>query len=89
METVVSCSKDALRLLFKAAEQQDPDGLETDQQGNSPVTPLTNHSTASFNPPPPVGLSEPAQETLELWSRHRFVRQGWFSAREAVTYIDL
>lgn len=89
METVVSCSKDALGLLFKAAEQHDVDELEADRQVHSPVTPLTNPSTVNFNPSPPVRLSEPSQEVIELWSRHRFVRQGWFSAQEAVTYIDL
>jgi hypothetical protein len=89
METVVSCSKDALGLFFKAAEQQDADDLEADQQDHSPVTPLTNPSTVNFNPLSPVRLSEPSQEAIDLWNRHRFVRQGWFSAREAVTYIDL
>uniref|UniRef100_A0A0B7KR82 Zn(2)-C6 fungal-type domain-containing protein n=1 Tax=Bionectria ochroleuca TaxID=29856 RepID=A0A0B7KR82_BIOOC len=34
-------------------------------------------------------LSSPDEATLDLWDRSRFVRQGWFTAQEAVTYIDL
>ncbi|KAL2202902.1 hypothetical protein CC79DRAFT_1184691 [Sarocladium strictum] len=34
-------------------------------------------------------LSCPGEEILDLWDRFRFVRQGWFTAQEAVTYIDL
>jgi len=28
------------------------------------------------------------REKLKIWSRLRFVRAGWFSAREAMSYID-
>lgn len=28
------------------------------------------------------------KETLEVWSRLRFVRAGWFTAREGILYID-
>ena len=28
------------------------------------------------------------RETLKIWSRLRFVRAGWFTAREAISYID-
>ena len=27
-------------------------------------------------------------EALKLWSRLRFVRAGWFTAREAISYVD-
>lgn len=30
----------------------------------------------------------PSEETLAIWARLRFVRAGWFTAREAVLYID-
>ena len=30
----------------------------------------------------------PSRETLSIWARLRFVRAGWFTAREAMTYID-
>ena len=28
------------------------------------------------------------REILKIWSRLRFVRAGWFTAREAISYID-
>lgn len=34
-------------------------------------------------------LSRPSDDVLDLWDRFRFVRQGWFTAQEAVTYLDL
>ena len=34
-------------------------------------------------------LSRPSEDVLDLWDRFRFVRQGWFTAQEAVTYLDL
>ena len=37
----------------------------------------------------PVQISEVTQETLQVWEACRFVRMGWFTAREAVTFIDL
>lgn len=34
-------------------------------------------------------LSEPTDATLDMWDKCRFVRQGWITSQEAVTYIDL
>lgn len=34
-------------------------------------------------------LSDADEATLDLWEKVRFVRQGWFTSQEAVTYIDL
>ncbi|KAJ3949865.1 uncharacterized protein N0V96_000998 [Colletotrichum fioriniae] len=34
-------------------------------------------------------LSDPGDDTLDMWDKCRFVRQGWFTSQEAVTYIDL
>jgi hypothetical protein len=34
-------------------------------------------------------LSDVDEATLDLWEKVRFVRQGWFTSQEAVTYIDL
>lgn len=47
----------------------------------------------NFEPPPknvgPVTISVVAPETLSVWEACRFVKMGWFTAREAVTFIDL
>ena len=34
------------------------------------------------------GSPTPSREALSIWSRLKFVRAGWFTAREAVAYID-
>ncbi|KAL9128162.1 MAG: hypothetical protein Q9217_003105 [Psora testacea] len=37
---------------------------------------------------PDQGTPPPSQEALSIWARLRFVRAGWFTAREAMAYID-
>jgi hypothetical protein len=37
----------------------------------------------------PVELSHVSKDVLSVWEACRFVRMGWFTAREAVTFIDL
>ncbi|KAE8340029.1 hypothetical protein BDV24DRAFT_175691 [Aspergillus arachidicola] len=37
----------------------------------------------------PVEISQASKEVLSVWGACRFVRMGWFTAREAVTFIDL
>jgi hypothetical protein len=37
----------------------------------------------------PVEISQASKEDLSVWGSCRFVRMGWFTAREAVTFIDL
>jgi hypothetical protein len=37
----------------------------------------------------PVELSHVSKDVLRVWEACRFVRMGWFTAREAVTFIDL
>jgi hypothetical protein len=37
----------------------------------------------------PVELSHVSKDVLNVWEACRFVRMGWFTAREAVTFIDL
>ncbi|TEA22555.1 hypothetical protein C8034_v002925 [Colletotrichum sidae] len=34
-----------------------------------------------------LSLSEPTDATLDLWDKCRFVRQGWFTSQEAVTFF--
>ncbi|KAL9101714.1 MAG: hypothetical protein Q9163_003057 [Psora crenata] len=37
---------------------------------------------------PRHGPPSPSRESLSIWARLRFVRAGWFTAKEAITYID-
>ncbi|KAJ5221215.1 uncharacterized protein N7469_010102 [Penicillium citrinum] len=61
--------------------------------GKARSTPRDFESPATFEPPPksvgPVDISDVAPETLGVWEACRFVKMGWFTAREAVTFIDL
>ncbi|KAL0940240.1 uncharacterized protein CTRU02_203003 [Colletotrichum truncatum] len=34
-----------------------------------------------------LSLSEPSDATLDVWDKCRFVRQGWFTSQEAVTFF--
>lgn len=57
------------------------------------ATPRTYTSPATFESVPraipPADISDASQETLNVWDACRFVKMGWFTAREAVTFIDL
>ncbi|KAL5383471.1 hypothetical protein DPSP01_005870 [Paraphaeosphaeria sporulosa] len=99
MRTVVSSGSDALNLLFEAAHHRD--ALENQARVESQAQD-TPRSGTSYNLGPdgqpsspftfkaqPVQMSQPSPETLRVWTTCRFVQMGWFSAHEAVTYVDL
>ncbi|KAI9678725.1 MAG: hypothetical protein M1817_005782 [Caeruleum heppii] len=56
--------------------------------------PLTIDPSIRNAKPPIIGVSESDMdgpemvEALRAWSRLRFIRAGWFTAKEAVAYID-
>ncbi|KAL4928987.1 uncharacterized protein BDV17DRAFT_281562 [Aspergillus undulatus] len=96
MSTIFTRPSDALNVLFDAARQvQLPPGL----QGADPGVPgqglISGPETSTDNLVSDSGqitvaaLSQPSDEVLDLWDKCRFVRQGWFTAQEAVTYLDL
>lgn len=95
MRTYLSSSKDALGVLFKAAEQRDTPGDQVENHDSNSALAFHDSPTSAYTsgavpaPIPPSKLSSPAPAVLEAWEACRFIRQGWFSAREAVTYIDL
>ncbi|KAJ6164979.1 hypothetical protein N7470_003651 [Penicillium chermesinum] len=102
MRTVVASGNDALNILFEAAtahsqeeEASRKSPLKHDNTSNQRQNQqaLGYESSASTIPPSrvaaPVNLVEASQETLKLWANCRFVKMGWFTAREAVTFIDL
>lgn len=57
------------------------------------ATPGIHASPATFESVPraipPTDISDATQETLTVWDACRFVKMGWFTAREAVTFVDL
>lgn len=56
------------------------------------ITPQPFASPATFEPvsraKPRVVISDVTPETLNVWGACRFVKMGWFTSREAVTFID-
>ncbi|KAF5004397.1 hypothetical protein FDECE_9117 [Fusarium decemcellulare] len=95
MRTLVSNGKDALRLLFQAAIEH------AKKDGASPSNPpsvsrplpagetLTPGTTASIRTTRPIPFSPAPRDALTIWRSFRFVKMGWFTAEEAVAYIDL
>ncbi|KAJ5669613.1 hypothetical protein N7462_010683 [Penicillium macrosclerotiorum] len=59
-------------------------GRPTSRNFESPVAFETNSRVVH-----PVDISNVSPETLHVWEACRFVKMGWFSAKEAVTFIDL
>lgn len=81
LTTFVTTSRDAIDLLFRAAEQQDSDSSEPRPASEGGVH---DDAIGSIGMPSP-GLA--SSETVSLWSQHRFVRQGWFTPLEAISYV--
>ncbi|KAJ5090028.1 hypothetical protein N7532_008712 [Penicillium argentinense] len=87
-----------------AQDQEDNTSNETDTphrvgsksgapNGRERSTPRNFESPTTFESAPraqhPVSISDVDPETLQVWEACRFVRMGWFTAREAVTFVDL
>ncbi|KAM5356718.1 hypothetical protein ACJ41O_003364 [Fusarium nematophilum] len=97
MRTLVSNGKDALRLLFQAAVEHANNDGESPSNPSSlsrpPVhvigetpTPQTNISIRTTRP---IRFSPASHDILTVWRAFRFVKMGWFTAEEAVAYVDL
>lgn len=98
MTSLVKGSNDALDVLSEAA------GILHNAAVSTPEAHLRNRPSDSVPVAVPasersdcpngvgfhiLALSEPTDATLDMWDRCRFVRQGWFTSQEAVTYVDL
>ncbi|KAL5336608.1 hypothetical protein BJX70DRAFT_409806 [Aspergillus crustosus] len=89
MSTIFTRPSDALDVLFDAARQvplpgtgfSAPDSFSAHGAGGNAVSESGQLAVSA--------LSQPSDDVLDLWDKCRFVRQGWFTAQEAVTYIDL
>ncbi|CVL02580.1 related to ARO80-positive transcription regulator of ARO9 and ARO10 [Fusarium mangiferae] len=95
--TLVSNGNDALRLLYQPAiEHANKEGASPSNQG--PMTRHTLHRTAETSSPGttasamasrPSHISPISLSPLTVWRAFRFVRMGWFTAEEAVNYVEL
>lgn len=95
VQTVVTSSRDAIGLLFKAAARDSTDGQDADDDDDEGVVGdetrgaggiLSPYATPDQNASHSRSISP---ELLALWNKHRFVRQGWFTAYEAIAFIQL
>lgn len=95
VQTVVTSSRDAIGLLFKAAARDSTDGQDADDDDNEGVVGdetrgvggiLSPYATPDQNSSRSRSISP---ELLALWNKHRFVRQGWFTAYEAIAFVQL
>jgi hypothetical protein len=90
--TIVTGTTDALDFLSNAAGQRHSIAGSTPSQthpftkSNGPRVVSGGYNDVGFTI---TALSEPDDTCLDMWDKCRFVRQGWFTAQEAVTYIDL
>lgn len=96
MRTVVSNGNDALSLLFQAATQQRPGTGSNDSSRQvtfdqrMDANAITPRSTLFGGAAPePVAITPAAPDVYKLWKSSRFVKMGWLSAAEAITYLDL
>ncbi|KAK1658121.1 hypothetical protein BDP55DRAFT_638112 [Colletotrichum godetiae] len=101
VSSFVTGSNDALDVLSDAANllhhaTVSPSSGPSSAQPTHPVQDVPFAVPAREQPGGQIGvgfiiqaLSEPVDETLDMWDKCRFVRQGWFTSQEAVTYIDL
>ncbi|KAF2085826.1 hypothetical protein K490DRAFT_11192, partial [Saccharata proteae CBS 121410] len=102
MRTVVASGNDALNLLFEAATHEGIGSSTSvadhssnhDNAGTGEVetalAPSNFHPQANQVPitPTTVCLSEASQDELKIWRKCHFVKAGWFTALEAITYMD-
>lgn len=101
MSYVVSNEKDALDILFEAAQHESgPHSLdpvdEEEDVSSSHASHLENTLESGPTGPtaegqPGVGLREintPKDEVLRVWDAYRFVAMGWLSAEEALIFVD-
>jgi hypothetical protein len=103
MRTVVSSGNDALNLLFEAAAHTDTQNSHLEPRRDSGGRHDYSHSPGNIQTPgataiaigtspaapPAVEISNPSRDVLNVWGSCRFVKMGWFTAKEAITYVDL
>ncbi|KAF5621716.1 positive transcription regulator of ARO9 and ARO10 [Fusarium sp. NRRL 25303] len=84
----ISNDGDTIKLLQQSSKYDDAkEGVQRDRSSA-----LSNPSRQGFlaiNGPLISDLSSPSIEALRLWDSLRFVRMGWLTALEAVSYMDL
>ena len=78
---------EASSLAFNAADNKDPVTSDTPNQNAAP-NPNIDPSLAEQYSAQDDMLSPQSKKVLKIWSRFRYVLAGWFSAKEALLYVD-
>lgn len=97
LSTVMTRPGNALDVLFDAAQPRithasaEGSGAPAHfgQQATIGTSPQVTSTPPQFHGSAITQLSIPSNETLDLWDKSRFVRQGVVTAQEVVTYLDL
>ncbi|KAK7215724.1 hypothetical protein V2G26_003727 [Clonostachys chloroleuca] len=91
IRTFVSNENEALDLLYCAAQQRDAESpvlsmsVSNRTQAVEHLTPVTMASAG----PDPASRSVQTSNVYRIWDSFRFVKMGWFTSKEAVSYMDL
>lgn len=92
MTTVVSNGNDALNLLFQAATGAHED-CTTPAEPQRQVNPGSDSGLGSGSRVRVDSQSLPtpslSEDVVKLWKSSKFVRMGWLSPQECITYLDL
>lgn len=84
LQKPVSSGKDALDILFDAAVQEKETPLSSTAMTRDTTSPETSPSCRES-----ILSNIPESEVLRIWQGCRFVKGGWFTANEAILFIDL
>lgn len=90
LHTMVSSENDALNILFDAAARSDPVDAYTPASRTS-INGFTDteESSQSVESAQLVNTNPANFDVLYIWNACRFVKMGWFTAREAMSLVDL
>ncbi|PVH77345.1 hypothetical protein DL98DRAFT_638236 [Cadophora sp. DSE1049] len=72
-----------------SGSQSRPTGLPAPNMNTPSFAGIPSSDSGIPVPPAVSNLSYPVDDVLDTWGKCRFVAQGWFTAQEAVTYVDL
>lgn len=86
INAVITNPRDAVGLLFRTADGSDSTDIPVMTADHPSRTGQPRKGPSQVYTPSDIAREVPPQ-ILDLWSHHRFVRQGWFTEREAVGYI--
>ncbi|KAH7144519.1 hypothetical protein B0J13DRAFT_555417 [Dactylonectria estremocensis] len=97
MRTLVSNGNDAMKILFQAATEHariDGDTAANDPLASRALANMASSTASPENIPSvtatgPIYFSPASYDILKVWRAFRFTRMGWFTAQEAITYVDL